>query len=264
MSPAGDAVNPSAWERADVVTATDAYARRFSGPVGRWFLEIQAAHTLALLDGAGEAGGTSVLEVGGGHAQLTPHLLRAGYAVTVLGSDERCGQRLAEWTTTGACRFDVGNLAAMPYPDRSFDAVLAFRLLPHVGDWNRFLAELCRVAGRCVILDFPSTRSVNVLAHALYPLKARVEEGTRPFRLFRPDRVQKAFGRNGFAVTGERAQFLFPMALHRALSVASLSKAIEKLGGRTRGTHLFGSPVIVRADRMDRTGTGPPSVPGGK
>ena len=34
---------------ADVETASEGYARRFAGPVGAWFLEIQARLTLELL-----------------------------------------------------------------------------------------------------------------------------------------------------------------------------------------------------------------------
>ena len=71
---------------ADVETSSAAYARRFEGSVGRWFLDVQARTTLELLRPRPR---TSVLEVGGGHAQLTGPLVEAGCDVTVYGSNAR-------------------------------------------------------------------------------------------------------------------------------------------------------------------------------
>ena len=76
---------------ADVETSSAAYARRFEGAVGRWFLDVQARVTLELLR---PRAGTSVLDVGGGHAQLTGPLLAAGCQVTVYGSAEACRDRV--------------------------------------------------------------------------------------------------------------------------------------------------------------------------
>ncbi|MDQ2673475.1 MAG: methyltransferase, partial [Chloroflexota bacterium] len=74
-----------AREDADVESSSEAYARRFAGPVGQWFLELQARLTLESL--AGLPPGATILDVGGGHAQLAPPLVEAGYRVTVVGSD---------------------------------------------------------------------------------------------------------------------------------------------------------------------------------
>ena len=56
---------------------------RFSGAVGHWFLQRQAQLTLELLRALP---GARVLDVGGGHGQLTRPLLEAGHPVTVLAS----------------------------------------------------------------------------------------------------------------------------------------------------------------------------------
>src|SRR5690348_10446475 len=64
-------------ETADVETSSDDYARRFAGTVGAWFLERQADATRELL--ADLPHGAKVVDVGGGHAQLTPMLVEAGY-----------------------------------------------------------------------------------------------------------------------------------------------------------------------------------------
>src|SRR3972149_2530813 len=65
----------AAREDADVETSSEAYARRFAGPVGEFFLEVQAAATLDLLR---PWPGSSLLEVGGGHGQLTGPPVEAG------------------------------------------------------------------------------------------------------------------------------------------------------------------------------------------
>ncbi len=236
-------------ENADVVTSSAEYAWRFAGPVGRWFLEVQEQTTLTLLSHL--APGASVLEIGGGHAQLTPSLIRAGYAVTVVGSEPACAARLAAWLDRGACRFQVADLGRLPLAERAFDAVLCFRMLPHSIDWARLVGELCRVARRTVVADYPTRRSLNVIADRLLPLKRWIEEDTRPFLVFDPDAVHAAFARHGFEVRGERPQFVLPMALHRWLGSARVGRAAEACCRMLGLTRWFGSPVILRADRRD-------------
>jgi SAM-dependent methyltransferase len=239
-------------EDADIVTSSEDYARRFAGSVGRWFLETQTRFTLELLRPL--PAGASVLDVGGGHAQIAPALSDAGYDVTVVGSDPLCGARLKPWIASGRCRFEVADLRSLPYPEGTFDAVVCFRLLPHSVSWQHLIGELCRVARRSVLLDYPSSRSVNILSERLFALKKGIEANTRPFMLFAPRQIQTAFADSGFGVAAARAQFLVPMALHRLGNQATLSRAME-LPGRLLGlTRRFGSPILVRADR--ETGKG--------
>jgi SAM-dependent methyltransferase len=233
-----------AREDADVLTSSDAYARRFAGPVGAYFLEVQAKATLALLPA-----GASVLEVGGGHGQLTGALTAAGHAVTVFGSDPACAHRVQAWVDMGHAQFRSGDLLKLPFEAGAFDAVLAFRLLPHVARWHALVAELCRVAGTAVIVDYPTTRSVNAAAGALFGMKKSVEGDTRPFAVFSDVEVREAFAERGFAAGTRRAQFLFPMALHRALGIASLSRGLEAAASLCGLTSLLGSPVILKAER---------------
>lgn len=229
---------------ADVETSSAQYARRFAGPVGAWFLDVQARAVLELLAPWPRA---RVLDVGGGHAQLAGPLAEAGHAVTVLGSDASCAARLGGLPV----EFRMGDLLQPPFPERSFDAVLCFRLLPHVGPWRGLVDTLCRLAGQAVVVDYPTARSVNAVAGALFGLKKRVEKDTRAFAVFRDTEVEEAFATAGFDATARRAQFFLPMALHRALRLAPLSRALEA-GARALGlARAFGSPVILRAERRD-------------
>jgi 2-polyprenyl-3-methyl-5-hydroxy-6-metoxy-1,4-benzoquinol methylase len=233
-------------EDADVETSSEGYARRFAGPLGAFFLDVQARTVLELLR---PWPGAAVLEVGGGHAQLAGPLVDAGHAVTVYGSDPACAARLRPWTDDGRVGFRAGDLLRAPWPDGSFDVVLAFRLLPHVTRWAALIAELARLARRAVVVDYPTRRSLNAASGALFGLKRGVEGNTRPFTVFRDAEVASAFAAAGFLATARRPQFLLPMALYRALGSAPLARALEG-GARALGlTAVLGSPVISRQER---------------
>jgi SAM-dependent methyltransferase len=237
-----------AVEDADVGTSSEDYARRFTGAVGRWFVETQARITLGVLGALPM--GASILDVGGGHGQIAPPLIEAGYEVTVAGSHPVCSARLQPWIDNGRCRFDVVDLQALPYGEASFDAVVCLRLLPHSIDWKNLVRELCRVAARSVVVDYPSVRSANILSSQLFAMKRGIELNTRHFMTFSPREIHSAFNEAGFIVRAERPQFLIPMVVHRLGKRALLSRALE-LPGRLLGlTRWFGSPIIVRADRQ--------------
>jgi 2-polyprenyl-3-methyl-5-hydroxy-6-metoxy-1,4-benzoquinol methylase len=233
-------------ENADVETSSDAYARRFEGAVGTWFLDVQAGTTLELL---APFPGARVLDVGGGHGQLAQALLGAGHELTIVGSAPECAHRVQPLVDAGRVRFQAADLLALPYPDRTFDVALAFRLLPHVARWRELIAELCRVAARAVIVDYPTQRSVNAVSGALFALKRGVEKDTRPFTVFRDAEVESAFAAAGFRTTARRGQFVAPMALHRAHGSATLGRMLENSAGAIGLRRLLGSPVIARAER---------------
>jgi ubiquinone/menaquinone biosynthesis C-methylase UbiE len=239
--------HPAQREDADIGTSSDDYARRFTGAVGRWFVETQTRITLGLLRALPV--GASVLDVGGGHAQIAPPLIAAGYEVTIAGSDPVCSARLKPWIEDGRCRFEVAELNALPYPDRAFDAVVCLRLLPHSVSWTRLVGELCRVARRSVIVDYPSIRSANVVSEYFFGMKKSIELNTRRFITFSPQEIRNAFAGNSFVVRAEKPQFIIPMVLHRLTNRARLSQAVEAPGRVLGLTRWFGSPVIVRADR---------------
>lgn len=230
-------------ETADIETASEAYAARFAGPTGAWLLAVQERMTL---DGLARCEVRTVLDVGGGHGQLAPPLARAGYDVTVIGSAPSCRQRVAPLVEAGQCRFVVGDLTALPFPDRSFDAVVCVRFLAHCERWPHALGELCRVARVTVILDYPTSQSLNRIAPRLFGAKKKLEGNTRPFRLFRHAEIADVCGRHGFAMRHRAGQFLWPMVLHRALRCRPLSAAAERVCASLGLTRRWGSPVIAQ------------------
>jgi SAM-dependent methyltransferase len=235
-------------ENADIDSSSESYARRFASPVGHWFLDLQARITLEALRGLPRD--ARVLDVGGGHAQIAPPLIDAGYKVTVVGSDPSCGTRLRPWTDDARCEFRVADLRRLPFDAGTFDAVVCYRLVAHSVNWTRLLGELCRVASHRVILDYPSRRSVNVLSRKLFNMKRSIEGVmTRRFSLYDPGEIQRAFANCGFDVIGDRRQFLLPMVLYRLAGSVRFARLAEWPGHALGLTRSFGSPVIVWAER---------------
>ncbi len=240
---------------ADVETASEGYARRFAGPVGRWMLERQATLALGLIARAG-TGPLSLLEVGGGHGQLTGSLRAAGHRVVVHGSRPVCHARLRR-PGDGIPRV-ASDLWRLPFGAGAFDGVIAIRLLAHVEDWRALLAELARVAGRFVLVDFPVRGAVHRLAPALFGVKRRVEGNTRPYFDYRPAEVEAVFTGLGMRVAGVARQFALPMALHRALKRPGVSRSLEGMAERAGSTRRIGSPILMLAEtpRTESRGEG--------
>lgn len=236
-------------ETADIETATADYASRFSGVAGEYFLQKQTDITLNLLKDLPKA---RVLDVGGGHAQLAEPLVEKGFDVTVTGSDESCRIRLDQRITPGDFEYLTCDCLDLPFEDNSFDVVLAFRLLPHVARWQDLLAEMCRVAGKCVILDYPDRRSTNILYEQFFGMKQRFEGNTRPFSLFSRSEIRAEITANGYQLPVFKPEFLLPMVIHRKIKNRTFSAFIENCCKVLGATHFFGSPIIFRADRQHK------------
>jgi len=230
-------------ETADIETSSDDYARRFSGKVGNWFLRVQEEATLRML---APHRGTKILDVGGGHGQLTTTLVQHGYQVTVLGSADVCKQRVRKYVDENRCSFKVGNILDLPYPNQAFDVVVSYRLLPHVTRWKQFLSELTRVAKKAVIVDYPAVQSVNAIAPLLFRLKKRLEGNTRPYTSFRESQLLEVFRTHDFIRADRYPEFFLPMALHRTMKLPVLSSRLERISRLSGLTLLFGSPVILK------------------
>ena len=109
------------------------------------------------------------------------------------------------------------------------------------------IAELCRVARHAVIVDYPTSESLNRVAPALFGAKKRLEKNTRTFTLFTHRQVEAAFSSCGFTSARRIGQFFLPMVLHRALRCRPCSAALETLARAVGLTRLWGSPVMLLA-----------------
>lgn len=240
-------------ETADVHTASPEYAARFSGPAGRWMLALQEAIVLRqLAPFAGGGRNVTVLDVGGGHGQLALPLAERGWNVTIVGSGpDAQSDAVRAAAETDRLRYATGDLLALPFPDRSFDVVLCFRLLTHCDRWPQLVSELCRVARRAVIVDYPTGQSLNCATSLLFGAKKHIEKNTRTYTLFPHRRIAGAFAAHAFRRTALAKQYFLPMVLHRMLKSPALSHLAEFPFRALGLTALLGSPAIARFERTD-------------
>jgi SAM-dependent methyltransferase len=237
----------------DIATASEAYASRFSGPVGAYLLEVQNILTLRLVGHPGKP--LHVLDLGGGHAQLTASLLATGHEIVVQGSAPGCAARLRPLLArhAGRLHFVVSRLWQLPFPDRTFDVVLAIRLLGHIDRLEEILAEMARLSRHRVIVDFPPRRAPEALAPWLLRLKGRMEDNAclRPFVSYSPKQLYRPLEAAGFGRFRIERELLLPMALHRWLGMVSPSRALEA-AARTLGlTAWLGGPALLAAERLE-------------
>ena len=144
----------------------------------------------------------------------------------------------------------VADLHSLCFRDGQFDCAVSSRVLMHVGDWRKAIAELCRVSRSTVVLDFPPTRSAAG-ADAWWKRRfpGRQAEFREAYQTFSVGAVAAELGHSGFEVTLVHRGFLLPLAWHRKLDRPTWSRWIEG-GFRACGlVRLFGAPVTLRAVR---------------
>jgi len=240
-------------ETPDIETSSDSYAQRFSGAAGYYLLSIQQA---TIADALSAPFGSTVLDVGGGHGQLVPDLLKSGHDVTLTGSSNDCYKRVRESKGGEDIKLVTSDLLNLPFPDNSFDLVISVRLISHIEDWPRLLSEFCRVARTAIVIDYPSTLGINAFTPLLFKVKRGIEKNTRNYRSFSRKELSMELNRNDFCVAGVYPQFVLPMVVHRAMKGAGWLRSVEKFCATIGITRIFGSPVILRADYCGGRGDG--------
>lgn len=227
----------------DVVSSSEAYARRFAGEVGAWMLDVQTQTIDTFLDDWGDG---TILDVGGGHAQITPHLIRKGRDVVTLVSSPEAGARLGR-ITGGRAVSMVGDVEVLRLPERSFDVVIALRMMAHVSDWKGFLASLARVARKGVIVDYPISGGANALGPAFFRVKKLIEGDTRPYASFCRREIAQVLADEGLRTDRHVGEFVVPMGLHRLMRTKAVSRRLETVLRPL--APLAGNPALIRACR---------------
>jgi ubiquinone/menaquinone biosynthesis C-methylase UbiE len=230
----------------DVAEGFDAL--RFSGPIGQHLQQVQEAllfEVLAPLEGC------QVLDVGAGTGRASLALASKGAIVHGLdASAEMLDVARARATRAGlTIAFDVADAHALPVADRAVDAVVCFRLLMHVIDWRKCVAELCRVSRHRVVIDFPAAASAAAIESVVRRRRQVAGHKVEAYRVLREADVRRVFADNGFRVVIVRRQFVLPIALHKAIGRLSLSLGIERVFAVLGLLRLLGSPVTMVAER---------------
>src|SRR3954447_3533109 len=90
------------------------------------------------------AGAAAVLDVGCGEGQVA-RLAAAGGATRVVGVDPTCNQVVVARTRGGGPAYARGGADALPFPDATFDAVVACLVFEHIREVDAAIAEVARV-----------------------------------------------------------------------------------------------------------------------
>jgi SAM-dependent methyltransferase len=204
----------------------------------------------------GEASGR-LLEVGCGPGLMLPDLLAMGFevqGVDVSGEMiRRARQRMAGHPLEKRCRFDIGDVERLEFPDASFDAILCMGVLEYVPRHAPALAEMSRVLrpGGVAVLSLPNRASAYHAARSLYGklrgLERRLRGRPSPLELSHNPCVPWRFDRELRAVGLRKLQsracnfIFFPLqellprashSLNRSLVPLSASPVAPLLGAQ--------------------------------
>lgn len=234
---------------ADAANAQSFDARRFGGPIGELVAQGQADVLASML---GPVSGRRILDVGTGTGRGAFLLAAAGAQVTGVDASEPmlaiARQRAAE--TNAAVMFEVADAHKLPFDAGSFDLAMSLRVLMHTPQWRECVAELCRVASRGVLIDYPasmSTAAVQSLTRKmLYPFGLSAE----PYRVFTDRQIAAAFTEHGFRITSVHRQFVLPIAIHKLVGSPGFTRTSERVLAGLGLLNAFGSPVTVYAERV--------------
>ena len=222
--------------------------RRFGGPIGELIAKTQAR---VLANMAGRIKDRKMLDVGTGTGRAAFILALGGAKVTAVDASEEmlaiARQRAAEQLLK--ITFLRGDAHALDFADRSFDAVVSFRMLMHTPQWERCVAELCRVAERLVIVDYPSATSVALFESLARRVAHAAGANTEPYRVFTHRTMAEAFARNGFRIRSVHRQFVLPIAFHKAIRSRRFTHWSEDVLDHAGLLKPFGSPVTLVAER---------------
>ncbi|WP_329171568.1 class I SAM-dependent methyltransferase [Streptomyces sp. NBC_01477] len=168
---------------------------------------------------AAVAASRRVLDVGGGTGELTRAVAaQVGHCTTVEPHERRVAALRADDGQEQAARIEVrsGRAEALPFPDGSFDAVIACWVLPYVDDLERAVREMARVCdagtpGARVVLigGTPDNELVGMLNEACVPLAGEAHDH-QGYLLGTAARVLAGLGFTDLALHRTEAAVHFP------------------------------------------------------
>jgi ubiquinone/menaquinone biosynthesis C-methylase UbiE len=168
-----------------------------------------------------------VLEVGCGTGLLLSQM--GGFARSARGVDLSPG--MLERARARGLDVVEGSATALPFPDRSFDVACSFKVLAHVQDVGRALAEMARVVrprGH-VIAEFYNPYSLRGLVKKLGPAGA-ISDSTRESAVFTrfdaPGDVSALLPRDLTLVASRGVRIVTPAAA--AMRVPGLGRLLHR------------------------------------
>ncbi|HKB12278.1 MAG TPA: methyltransferase domain-containing protein [Vicinamibacterales bacterium] len=225
--------------------------RRFGGPIGAYVAGSQAR---VLANMVGRIQDRSIVDVGTGTGRAAILMARGGARVTAVDASEQMlevARRRAAEEQLGI-RFMRGDAHALQFADREFDVAICLRVLMHAPDWQGCLAELCRVAERLVIFDYPAALSVAAVESASRRIVHSLGARTEAYRVFSDRAIGRALERSKFRIRSVHRQFVLPIQFHKAIGSRKFTVWSEGVLDRLGLLKQFGSPVTAVAERCAR------------
>ncbi len=234
---------------ADPAMARSFEERRFGGPIGQL---IAAEQARVLANMIGRIHERTILDVGTGTGRAALMLARGGARVTAIDASEEmlevARQRAAEQMVK--VHFLRGDAHNLDFKDRSFDVVVCLRVLMHAPDWRRCMSELCRVADRLVIFDYPSATSAALAQSLARRVFSAVGVRTEAYRVFREGTIASTLSSLQFRTRSVHRQFVMPIQLHKMIGSRRFTTRSEHALDRLGLLRLLGSPITVCAERI--------------
>lgn len=147
-----------------------------------------------------------VLDAGCGGGYASEYLAGLGAHVEGVDLSEAAIRAAADHATKGGVNgvnYRQGDITDLPYPDRTFDAVVCVDVLEHVPEWRKVLGEFLRVLRPGGQLFFDTINRNPLSAFVFVPLLERtfglIAPGTHDPRLFiRPGEMHDGLIQAGF------------------------------------------------------------------
>jgi ubiquinone/menaquinone biosynthesis C-methylase UbiE len=237
---------------ADATMARTFEDRRFGGPIGQLIAGEQAR---VLANMIGRIHERTILDVGTGTGRAALMLARGGARVTAIDASEQMLEVARQRATEQMVKvhFLRGDAHRLDFKDRSFDVVVCLRVLMHAPDWRRCLSEMCRVADRLVIFDYPSAGSAALAQSVARRMFNAAGGHTEAYRVFREKTIGRAIVDLQFRTRSVHRQFVMPIQLHKLIGSRRFTTKSEHVLDRLGLLRLLGSPVTVCAERVRST-----------
>ncbi len=236
------------YENPDIAASFD--EQKFGGAVGRLFRHHQEQLLRKYLP---DIAGKRVLDLGAGTGRTALPISQAGARVAA-GDASLEMLRIAQekgWlqgSPIHCIRIDAHHL---PFPSRSFHAVISFRLLMHVVDWRQTLREICRVASDTVIIDFPPRWGFAGLAPMIHPILKRIKTNYQPYRVFRIPEIVRVMAECGFQSFAIDRHIVLPFGFHRFIGSIAFTSSVERFLAQIGAADIWGAPVTIAAHRKE-------------
>lgn len=166
---------------------------------------------------------------GCGLGMYVKHLADFGY--NVMGLDIEF-ERVAEGTRAGIEQLHVAAGEQLPYPDKTFDAVLSHEVIEHVADDRLAAQEMIRVLrpGGRVILFCPN-RLYPFETHGHY-WRGQYHFGNTPLINYLPNPIRDRLAPHVRAYTGRRLRTLFDRLPARVITHTQLYPGYDNIVAR--------------------------------